>query len=429
MGSPVVKSTPADVAALHDDPWEMALRQFSYAADRLTLKRGIRDVLCQPHREFTVHFPVQMDDGSVQMFTGYRIIHNGTLGPTKGGLRYSPQVRISEVRALAMWMTWKAALNHLPYGGAKGGVTCDPAALSAAELERLTRRYATEISPLIGSHEDIPAPDVGTNAQVMAWFMDTYSMHRGYSVPTVVTGKPVVIGGSAGRLEATGRGVMIAAREAARYLGRPFAGSRAVVQGSGNVGGVTARLLHAQGCTVVGMSDVRGGIYNPKGLDPNAALSYLKETGALAGYPEAEAVSNAELLELPCDMLVPAAIEGQITGANAERIQARVIVEGANGPTTPEADEILGTRGVTIVPDILANAGGVIVSYFEWVQDLQSYFWSEEEINANLERLMVHSFGQVTRVASEQGVSLRTGALIFSVQRVAEALMARGIYP
>jgi glutamate dehydrogenase (NAD(P)+) len=425
----MVTSKPAGVPAVQDDPWEMALRQFSLAADRLGLKRGIRDVLGRPHREFTVHFPVQMDDGSVRMFTGYRVVHNGTLGPTKGGLRYSPHVRDSEVRALAMWMTWKCALNHLPYGGAKGGVTCDPSLLSAAELERLTRRYATEISPLVGPHEDIPAPDVGTNAQIMAWFMDTYSMHRGYSVPTVVTGKPVVVGGSAGRLEATGRGVMIAAREAARYLGRSLAGSRVVVQGSGNVGSVAARLLHAQGCTVVGLSDVRGGIYNPKGFDPNAALAHLRETGALAGYPGADAVSNAELLELACDILVPAAIEGQITTANAARIRASMIVEGANGPTTPEADEILNARGVTIVPDILANAGGVIVSYFEWVQDLQSYFWSEEEINENLERLMLHSVEQVMRFAREQEVSLRTGALIFAVKRVADALTTRGIYP
>ncbi len=425
----MVTRTPGQPETLTDDPWDMALRQFAGAADHLGLKRGIREVLSRPHREFTVHFPVQMDDGSVQMFTGYRIIHNGALGPTKGGLRYSPDVRINEVRALAMWMTWKCALSQLPYGGAKGGVTCDPSRLSAAELEHLTRRYATEISPLVGPYEDIPAPDVGTNDQIMAWFMDTYSMHRGYSVPTVVTGKPVVIGGSAGRREATGRGVMIAAREAARSIGRPFAGSRVVVQGSGNVGGVAARLLHEQGCVIVGLSDVRGGIHNPRGIDPNAALARLKETGSLAGYPGADAVSNAELLELPCDMLVPAAIEGQITGKNADRVKASMIVEGANGPTTPDADDILRARGVTVVPDILANAGGVIVSYFEWVQDLQAYFWSEDEINRNLERLMVRTVGQVTRFAAEQDVSLRTGALIFAVKRVADALMTRGIYP
>src|SRR5579871_3936525 len=403
---PMVTRQPSQLETLRDDPWDMALRQFAHAADHLELKRGIREVLGRPHREFTVHFPVQMDDGSVQMFTGYRIIHNGTLGPTKGGLRYSPDVRVNEVRALAMWMTWKCALSQLPYGGAKGGVTCDPSRLSAAELEHLTRRDATEISPLVGPYEDIPAPDVGTNDQIMAWFMDTYSMHRGYSVPTVVTGKPVVIGGSAGRREATGRGVTIAAREAARYLQRPFAGSR-----------------------VVGISDVHGGIHNPHGIDPNAALTRLKDTGTLAGYPGADRVSNAELLELPCDLLVPAAIEGQITGKNADRINASMIVEGANGPTTPEADDILSARGITVVPDILANAGGVIVSYFEWVQDLQAYFWSEDEINRNLERLMVRTVGQVTQFAAEQEVSLRTGALIFAIKRVADALMTRGIYP
>ena len=407
----------------------MALRQFSRAADRLSLKRGIREYLARPHREFTVRFPVSMDDGSVQMFTGYRTLHNGVLGPAKGGLRYSPEVRVSEVRALAMWMTWKCALHHLPYGGAKGGVTCDPEALSPAELEHLTRRYATEISVVIGPHQDIPAPDVGTNAQIMAWFMDTYSMHRGYSIPTVVTGKPVAIGGSAGRLEATGRGVMICCREAARLRGFSLAGARVAVQGSGNVGGVAARLLHAAGCRVVGLSDVHGGIHSPEGFDPNAALRYARDTGRLAGFPGTDSVSNAELLELPCEILVPAAIEGQITASNADGIRARVVVEGANGPTTPDADEILGGRGVLIVPDILANAGGVIVSYFEWVQDLQSYFWSEEEINANLERLMVRSFDAVTRYAADEGLSMRTGALIFAVKRVADALMTRGIYP
>jgi glutamate dehydrogenase (NAD(P)+) len=422
--------SPADAAIVpQDDPWEMALRQFSHAADRLALKRGIREYLARPHREFTVRFPVSMDDGSVRMFTGYRTLHNGVLGPAKGGLRYSPEVRVSEVRALAMWMTWKCALHHLPYGGAKGGVTCDPGALSPAELEHLTRRYATEISLVIGPHQDIPAPDVGTNAQIMAWFMDTYSMHRGYSIPTVVTGKPVAIGGSAGRLEATGRGVMICCREAARVRDFPLVGARVVVQGSGNVGGVAARLLHAAGCRVVGLSDVHGGIHAPGGFDPDAALRYARETGRLAGFPGTAPVSNAELLELPCEILVPAAIEGQITAANAARIHARVVVEGANGPTTPDADEILGERGVLIVPDIVANAGGVIVSYFEWVQDLQSYFWSEEEINANLERLMVRSFDAVTRYAVDEDLSMRTGALIFAVKRVADALMTRGIYP
>jgi len=412
-----------------DDPWDMALRQFQVAADHLQLKRGVREFLSHPHREFTVNFPVEMDDGSVQMFTGYRILHSTVLGPTKGGLRYSPEVWINEVRALAMWMTWKCALNHLPYGGAKGGVTCDPSRLSRAELERLTRRYATEISLLVRDRGDVPAPDVGTNAQVMAWFMDTYSMHRGYSIPTVVTGKPVSIGGSAGRQEATGRGVMIAAREAAQARGIPFAGSRIAVQGFGNVGSTAALLMHAQGCRIVALSDVRGGIYSPRGLDPAAVRRHVERTGSMDGFPEAETVSNANLLELPCEFLLPAAIEGQITADNASRIQAKVIVEGANGPTTPEADQILGDRGILVVPDILANAGGVIVSYFEWVQDLQSYFWSEDEINTQLERLMVRSFQMVAAFARERDVSLRTGAMIFAVKRVADALMTRGIYP
>ena len=407
----------------------MALRQFHLAADHLVLKRGVRELLGHPQRELTVNFPVVMDDGSVRVFTGYRVLHSTVLGPTKGGIRFAPQVWLNEVRALAMWMSWKCALNHLPYGGAKGGVACDPAHLSRGELERLTRRYATELSILVGPKSDIPAPDVGTNDQVMAWMMDTYSMHRGYSVPGVVTGKPVGIGGSAGRQEATGRGVMIIARRVAHDRGVPFAGSSVVVQGFGNVGATAARLMHGEGCVIVGLSDVYGGIYNPRGLDPAAVARHVKERGGVAGFPGATAVSNAELLELPCEFLIPAAIEGQITLENAPRIQTRVIVEGANGPTTPEADAILGERGIVVAPDILANAGGVIVSYFEWVQDLQSYFWSEQEINTHLERLLVTSYEKVAAISEERGVSLRTGALIFAVKRVAEALMTRGIYP
>jgi len=411
------------------DPWDMAMRQFEAAADHLTLKRGIRDYLAFPNRELVVHFPVEMDDGSVRLFTGYRVHHSTVLGPTKGGIRYSPEVRLNEVRALAMWMTWKSALMHLPYGGAKGGVACDPRHLSPDELQRLTRRYATEVSLLLGPQSDIPAPDVGTTAQIMAWIMDTYSMQRGYSVPSVVTGKPIVIGGSMGRSDATGRGVMLITREAARLRGIPLAGSRVVIQGFGNVGEAAARLLHEQGCRIVALSDVDGGIYDPAGLDPQAVLGHVRTAGGLARYPGAEPVSNAELLELPCDVLVPAAIEGQITADNAARIRAAVIVEGANGPTTPEADAILAGRDVLVVPDILANAGGVSVSYFEWVQDLQSYFWSEEEINAHLERIMVSTFERVAAVARDRRVTLRMAALIVAVRRVADALMIRGIYP
>jgi glutamate dehydrogenase (NAD(P)+) len=412
-----------------DDPWEMALRQFAEAADRLRLPAAARGVLERPEREFTVRFPVAMDDGSTRVFTGHRVLHNTTLGPTKGGLRFSPQVWINEVRALAMWMTWKCALAHLPYGGAKGGVACDPSALSPAELERLTRRFATELRPMIGERIDIPAPDVGTNSQIMAWFMDTYSMHEGYSVPSVVTGKPVSIGGSAGRQDATGRGVMIVAREAARSRGLPFAGARVAVQGFGNVGGTAARLMAAEGCRVVGVSDAFGGVYNPAGLDLAALGRHVAETKKVEGFRGAEPVTNTGLLEVPCDFLVPAAIEGQITGRNAGRIDAKIIVEGANGPTTPEADEILAERGILVVPDILANAGGVIVSYFEWVQDLQAYFWSEVEINAHLARIMVEGFERVAAVAAAERVSLRTAALLVAVHRIAAALGERGIYP
>jgi len=411
------------------DPWEMALRQFHAAADHLSLKRGIREYLATPHRELVVHFPVEMDDGSVRLFTGYRVHHSSVLGPTKGGIRYSPEVRLSEVRALAMWMTWKSALMHLPYGGAKGGVACDPRHLSREELQRLTRRYASEISILMGPQSDIPAPDVGTNAQVMAWIMDTYSMQRGYSVPSIVTGKPISIGGSVGRSDATGRGVMIAAREAARRRGRPLAGSRIAIQGFGNVGEAAARLLHEQGCRIVAVSDIVGGCYHPEGLDPRVALQHMRRTGTVVGLPGSETITNLDVLELPCDVLIPAAIEGQITRDNAARVKAGIIVEAANGPTTPEADAILVDRGILVVPDILANAGGVTVSYFEWVQDLQAYFWSEQEINEHLERIMVSTFTRVADLAEARQTTLRTAALVVAVQRVADALMTRGIYP
>ena len=409
--------------------WEMALRQFNAAADHLSLKRGIREYLATPNRELVVNFPVEMDDGSPRLFTGYRVHHSTVLGPTKGGIRYSPQVDINEVRALAMWMSWKTALMHLPFGGAKGGVACDPRQLSQGELQRLTRRFATEISILMGPQSDIPAPDVGTNAQVMAWIMDTYSMHRGYSVAPVVTGKPIPIGGSVGRSDATGRGVMIVAREAARRRGMPFAGSRVAIQGFGNVGESAARLLHDQQCRIVAVSDISGGCYASEGIDPRALLQYSRHTGGVTGFPGTRPVSNAEILEVPCDILIPAAIEGQITAENAPHVKASIVVEGANGPTTPDADEILGARGVLVVPDILANAGGVTVSYFEWVQDLQAYFWSEQEINEHLERIMVSTFDRVAELADARRVTLRTAAMIVAVQRVADALLTRGIYP
>ena len=412
-----------------ESPYQMALRQFDEAVKYLKLKRGIVEYLRYPKRELTVNFPVKMDDGSVKIFTGYRVHHNIVLGPAKGGIRYHPDVTLDEVRALAMWMTWKCAVVGLPFGGGKGGVICNPKEMSAQELENLTRRYTTEISIMIGPEIDIPAPDVGTNAQVMAWLMDTYSMHKGYSVLPVVTGKPVSIGGSLGRAEATGRGVMIVAREACKHLDMPFEGATAVVQGYGNVGAVAAYLLHDAGCRVIGVSDSRGGVYNPKGLDPRDVLRHKKETKSVVGYPGADTITNEELLELPCDILVPAALEKQITEKNADKIKAKLIVEGANGPTTPDADKILKGKGVFVVPDILANAGGVTVSYFEWVQGLQSFFWSEEEINCKLEKIMAKSFAEVWAVAQDKGIDMRTAALVRAIDRVAEAIYIRGIYP
>jgi glutamate dehydrogenase (NAD(P)+) len=417
------------VNTVRNDPWQAALTQFEHAADLLSLKRGVREFLRHPKRELTVHFPVQLEDGSVEVFTGYRVHHSTVLGPTKGGIRYHPSVTLEEIRAFAMLMTWKCAVVGLPYGGAKGGVVCDPKLMSPTELEHLTRRYATEIGILIGPESDIPAPDMGTTPQVMAWIMDTYSMHHGYSVPAVVTGKPISIGGSAGRMEATGRGVAIVARETARHLGIQLAGARVVVQGFGNVGSTAAQTLRAEGCRIVAISDSRGGIHNDRGLDPEDVLQHKQQAGRVAGYPGADAVTNEQLLELPCDILVPAAVEAQITADNAPRITARIVVEGANAPTLPEADAVLRERRIFVVPDILANAGGVIVSYFEWVQDLQSFFWSEEEINERLERIMVRSFREVLAVSQDKQVDLRTGALARAVGRVAEALVTRGIYP
>ena len=415
--------------APREDPWEVALKQFAQVAEFLSLKQGVRDLLSHPKRELTVNFPVRRANGSVRVFTGYRVHHSTVLGPTKGGIRYAPDVTLNDVRALSMWMSWKCAVVGLPYGGAKGGVVCDPKEMSQAELEQLTRRYTTEISLLIGPESDIPAPDMGTTPQVMAWIMDTYSMHRGYSVPAVVTGKPISIGGSAGRVEATGRGCMITAREAARHLGLPLAGARVAVQGYGNVGSVAAQLLHGLGCRIIAVSDSRGGVYNERGLVPNDLVRHKQQTGSVAGYRDADAVTNDELLELPCEILVPSALEGQITEENAPRIKTKLIVEGANGPMSPEADEIMKERKVLVIPDILANAGGVVVSYFEWVQDLQSFFWTEEEINERLERIMVRSFHEVLAVSQEKKVDMRMAALVRAVSRVSEALHTRGIYP
>ena len=411
------------------NPYDVAIAQFDEAAEHLGLSQPLRAILRKPTRELTVNFPVRMDNGDVEMFTGYRVQHNIGRGPAKGGIRFSPEVSLDEVRALAMWMTWKCAVVGIPFGGAKGGVICDPHKLSNAELERLTRRYATEISILIGPNSDIPAPDMNTNPQIMAWIMDTFSMHSGYSVPAVITGKPLAIGGSEGRLEATARGVQVVTREAMHHLGMKLDASSVVIQGFGNVGSISARLLRELGCRIVGLSDISGGVYNANGINVPRALRYSREHGSLRGLPETEAVTNAELLELPCDVLVPAALENQLTGRNAPRVKARLIVEAANGPTTPDADRVFADRGITVVPDIMANAGGVTVSYFEWVQDLQRFFWAEDEINHRLESIMTRAFHAVQHKAEEQGTNLRMGAYLLSVARVAEATEIRGVYP
>jgi glutamate dehydrogenase (NAD(P)+) len=370
-----------------------------------------------------------MDDGTIRMFAGYRVHHSTARGPTKGGIRYHQDVTLEEVRALAMWMTWKSAVVNIPFGGAKGGVIVDPRELSERELRRLTRRFATEISVLMSAEGDIPAPDVGTNAQTMAWIMDTYSMHKGYSVPAVVTGKPVPIGGSQGRTEATGRGVMFCTLEALKHLEMPAGGTRVVVQGFGNVGSVAAYLLDEQGTNVIAVSDVYGGVYNPQGLDAAALLAHVRETGKVTEFPGADAITNVELLALDCDVLVPAALENQIHEGNADAVKAKVVAEGANGPTTPEADRILQGKGTFIIPDILCNAGGVTVSYFEWVQGLEWNFWSEAEVNKRLEDVMINSFHGVLRTSSERDIGMRIAAQVLAISRVAEAVKIRGVYP
>jgi len=386
-------------------------------------------VLREVRRELIVRFPVKLDNGSLRVFEGYRVQHNVTRGPAKGGLRFHPATDLDEVKALAMWMTWKCALTNLPFGGAKGGVAVDPRELSHRELERLTRRFASEISVLVGPDSDIPAPDVNTTPEIMAWIMDTISMEAGYSIPATVTGKPIDIGGSEGRPSATGRGVMMIALEACRHLGMNPRDSTVAVQGFGNVGSISALLLHEAGFEICAVSDINGGIYAAHGIDVHKLIDHVKQTGSVAGFAGTEPVTNSELLELPVDVIVPAALENVITARNAGRIQARLIVEGANGPTTPDADLILEKRGITVVPDILANAGGVTVSYFEWVQDLQSLFWEEGEINRRLEKILQRAFTQMCEQSAAHGVSMRLGAYLVAVKRVADATAARGIYP
>ncbi len=412
------------------NPLHNAIEQFNLVADRLQLDEGMREVLRHCMREFTVNFPVQMDDGSIRVFTGYRVHHNEARGPVKGGLRYSSSVSLDEVRALSMWMTWKCAVAGLPYGGAKGGVIVDPHALSKRELERLTRRFAADIGVLIGPDKDVPAPDMGTDGQIMAWIMDTYSMMHGHSVPAVVTGKPVSIGGSSGRVEATGRGVLFVTQEACRDRGIALEGARVAVQGFGNVGSVAAKLLSEAGAKIVAISDSNGGLYNADGFsDINEMLALKHEAGFIPTGARGTRITNAELLELPVDILIPAALEGQLHGGNAARVQAPMIVEAANGPTTPEADRILNAKGTYILPDILANAGGVIVSYFEWVQDLQSFFWEEDEVNMKLKRIIERAFREVAAIRDEHACTMREAAYILAVRRVVEATEVRGIFP
>jgi glutamate dehydrogenase (NAD(P)+) len=409
--------------------WAVAQEQFDHAAEQLDLDSGLREVLRVPKRELTVNFPVTMDDGNVEVFTGYRIQHNLSRGPAKGGIRYHQDVTLDEVRALAMWMTWKCAVVNIPYGGGKGGVIVDPKQLSIRELEGLTRRFTTEISPLIGPDRDIPAPDVNTNAQTMAWMMDTFSMHHGYTISAVVTGKPIAVGGSLGRNEATARGAVFTLQQASRTRDLPLHGARVAIQGYGNAGSIAATLLAAEGSVIVAVSDSSGGIYNQSGLDPAKVGAWKREHGTVVGFPGSEEISNTALLEVDCEILVPAALENQITASNAGRIQAKIVAEAANGPTTPEADAILHERGVFLIPDILCNAGGVTVSYFEWVQDMQSFFWTEQRINESLKEIMDRAFDAVHSMSHRHEVDMRTAAYMVAVARVAEATTLRGLYP
>jgi glutamate dehydrogenase/leucine dehydrogenase len=412
------------------NPFETAKQQVDIVADLIGLESGTREVLKHPKRELTVNFPVRMDNGEYHVFTGHRVQYNMARGPTKGGIRYHPQVTLDEVRALAAWMTWKCAVVNIPYGGAKGGVVCDPKHMSKGELERLTRRYASEISLIIGPEMDIPAPDVYTDSQTMAWIMDTYSMVKGYSVPGVVTGKPISLGGSEGRGEATGRGCAYVIREAAKDVNLRVKGASVAVQGFGNAGSVAANLLNDdQGAKIVAVSDSKGGIYKADGLNPHAVEEHKTKTGSVIGFPGTKSISNDELLETKVDILVPAALENQITKKNADKIQAKIVAEAANGPTLPEADSILYQKKITVLPDVLANAGGVTVSYFEWAQDIQGYYWSLDEVNTRLERTMVRSYEDVHRVSQERKVHNRTAAYALAIQRVVDAIHIRGIYP
>ncbi len=423
---PTIGSSPQGVDSAN--PFEEMMSRFDLAAQKLGLDPGLYKVLREPVRETKVSIPIAMDDGRIEVFIGYRVLHNIARGPGKGGIRYDKNVNLDEVRALAAWMTWKCAVVNIPFGGAKGGVICDPGSLSRAELEKITRRYTAELMDQFGPEKDVPAPDMGTNPQMMAWIMDTYSMHARHTVTSVVTGKPLSLGGSRGRVEATGRGLMLICREAAPLRGLTLAGSRIVVQGFGNVGSIAARMCHEAGAKVIAVSDIAGGIVNEAGLDMPALVAHYEKARSFEGFPGISRITNTELLELDTDILIPAANENQIRGKNAGNIKAKIIVEGANGPTTQKADEILNRNGTLVVPDILANAGGVTVSYFEWVQDRAGFFWRESEVNERLEDIMVQSFRDVANMAEKYSVSFRIAAYMLGISRVAHDTMVRGLY-
>jgi glutamate dehydrogenase (NAD(P)+) len=420
--------TPTITLDQEINPWEAQSARFEFAARKLNLDEGLWRVLSSPSREVIVHFPITMDDGRIQMFTGFRVQHSQARGPAKGGIRYTPDVTLDEVRALASWMTWKCAVVNIPFGGAKGGVICDPHKMSQGELERMTRRYTSEIIEFIGPEKDVPAPDVNTNEQTMAWIMDTYSMHMRQTVTSVVTGKPLTIGGSRGRLEATGRGVLVVCDEALRYLKMPIDGCRVIIQGFGNVGSNAARLMMEHGYKIIGIAEKDGGLFNPNGIDIHQLMEFKYRNNSILGFRGAEAMPSEELIVSDCEILIPAATENVITSRNADRIKARIVVEGANGPTTAVADEILADKRIFIVPDILANAGGVTASYFEWVQDRQGYFWKEAIVNEQLETILRDSFDDVVRYAEAHNVNNRIAAYMLAIDRVAFTIKQRGIY-
>jgi glutamate dehydrogenase (NAD(P)+) len=429
----VAKAAPQPVPRIAPredlNPYRISQIQFDIAAEYLKLDPGLRQILRTPKRVFEVSVPTKMDNGQIKVFTGYRVQHNIARGPAKGGIRYHPAVTLDEVKALAAWMTWKTATVNIPYGGGKGGVICDPKRMSKPELERMTRRYASEIFPIIGPEQDIPAPDVYTDSQTMAWIMDTYSMTKGYSSLGVVTGKPLSIGGSEGRNEATARGCLFVTEEACRVKKMSLRGSTVAIQGFGNAGSLAARLFAEKKARVIAISDSRGGVFNSRGIDPLKAMRYKERSGTVVGMPGTSRISNDDLLTMKCDILIPAALENVITLNNADQIKAKIIAEAGNGPTTPHADEVLARKGIMVLPDILANAGGVTVSYFEWVQDLQSFFWSESEVNAKLESVMKRAFSEVHETARKHRTHMRTGAYCLAVGRVADATLVRGLFP